>query len=69
MKLYVDIQLLDKIGFKMDQLVQFIGEVFYEKQKSFLRARIYRVMEGFDLNLYEKTINIKREWESENFNN
>eukprot|EP01091_Cochliopodium_minus_P013896 TRINITY_DN4595_c0_g1_i1.p1 TRINITY_DN4595_c0_g1~~TRINITY_DN4595_c0_g1_i1.p1 ORF type:complete len:119 (-),score=23.93 TRINITY_DN4595_c0_g1_i1:11-367(-) len=62
-KLNLDTKLLEKIDFKLNQLVQIIGEIYYIDNKAFLRARISRLMTGFDINYYEKIVKIKRDWE------
>jgi len=75
--LNVDISLIDIGTLKLDTLVQFIGEIHsrnmdgimnqvqaksMQKNQLLLSARIFRVVEGLDMRLFEETLLARRDF-------
>lgn len=62
----VDTSALGGHAYQQGQLLQFIGEMSVcEQAVPLLRARIVRSMEGLDLELYDRSLKAKREFERE----
>eukprot|EP01114_Cavostelium_apophysatum_P004531 TRINITY_DN1481_c0_g1_i1.p1 TRINITY_DN1481_c0_g1~~TRINITY_DN1481_c0_g1_i1.p1 ORF type:complete len:124 (-),score=23.30 TRINITY_DN1481_c0_g1_i1:409-780(-) len=61
--LKVDTSSLRDIEFKTNSLYQFIGELVRQKNELVLRARVGRNVDGIDVPLYEKALEIRRNFE------
>ena len=66
----VDISLVDTGSLKIDNLVQFIGEIKPSSQgqeqgkerRIYLAAKIFRAVDGLDMRLYEEALLARREF-------
>mmetsp|Transcript_27038 Transcript_27038/g.46618 ORF Transcript_27038/g.46618 Transcript_27038/m.46618 type:complete len:114 (+) Transcript_27038:174-515(+) len=57
--LFVNTSLLDNVSFREGSLYQFIGEI---SSDLLLCARVSRCVDGMDLALYEKAVDIRRQF-------
>lgn len=57
--LRVDVSLIEGLPFKVSSLFQFIGELLEDEEGIYLKARVARNIDGIDLPLYEKVLELK----------
>ncbi|CAK9219723.1 unnamed protein product [Sphagnum troendelagicum] len=64
--LKVDTQLLHDVALRQGSLYQFIGELnFTASNEMVLQARVGRNVDGLDLKLYDKALQLRRQFEKE----
>jgi hypothetical protein len=61
----VDTSLLGQIEFRIGGLFQFIGEMGKQHGKLQLRARVVRNIDGLDAGLFERALQVRREFLNE----
>ncbi|KAJ8754772.1 hypothetical protein K2173_012161 [Erythroxylum novogranatense] len=68
--LKIDTQHLRDLSFRIGSIYQFIGELLIQPDnESILQARVARNVDGIDLNLYQHSIQLLRQFQADHMKN